>query len=246
MHTLGKRARILVFPRYGVNCFAVPARYGSSLNVLATSLRHQPHKNRANTTHYLSLPHECHIINRKTKRAEAVIKELKTVIARVLNSNSGSSSTTRQRGGGEFSSAARGKPKRPRSERGNCEPDLGHRTIGDQKYEEQEQWEQAVDERENTPGWRAEAGSVDARGCHNREPSISRSEEEATVPTAPTSVDVWGMLDTYVSRRSDVARANCHVKAIEAMRKVGVYCESGQRASMEFGGFDEVIFSRIL
>lgn len=36
-----------------------------------------------------------------------------------------------------------------------------------------------------------------------------------------TSGDVWGMLDSYVHRRSEVARANRHLSVIEAMRKVG-------------------------
>lgn len=35
-----------------------------------------------------------------------------------------------------------------------------------------------------------------------------------------TSSDVWGMLNSYVHRRSEVAKANRHVRAIEAMRKV--------------------------
>ncbi|CAM9180566.1 unnamed protein product [Hapterophycus canaliculatus] len=34
-----------------------------------------------------------------------------------------------------------------------------------------------------------------------------------------TSGDVWGMLDSYVHRRSEVARANRHLRVIEAMRK---------------------------
>ncbi|CAM9415816.1 unnamed protein product, partial [Scytosiphon promiscuus] len=34
-----------------------------------------------------------------------------------------------------------------------------------------------------------------------------------------TSGDVWGMLDSYVHRRSEVARANRHLSVIEAMRK---------------------------
>lgn len=37
---------------------------------------------------------------------------------------------------------------------------------------------------------------------------------------AVTSTDVWSMLDSYVHRRSEVARANRHVRAIEAMRRV--------------------------
>ena len=35
-----------------------------------------------------------------------------------------------------------------------------------------------------------------------------------------TTGDVWGMLDSYVHRRSEVARANRHLGAIEAMRRV--------------------------
>lgn len=35
-----------------------------------------------------------------------------------------------------------------------------------------------------------------------------------------TSGDVWGMLDSYVHRRSEVARANRHLGAIQAMRRV--------------------------
>lgn len=35
-----------------------------------------------------------------------------------------------------------------------------------------------------------------------------------------SSADVWSMLDSYINQRSEVARANRHVRAIEAMRKV--------------------------
>lgn len=35
-----------------------------------------------------------------------------------------------------------------------------------------------------------------------------------------TSGDVWGMLDSYVHRRSEVTRANRHLGVIEAMRRV--------------------------
>lgn len=56
----------------------------------------------------------------------------------------------------------------------------------------------------------------------------ARGEEDDDIPellpcgsgSEVTSGDVWGMLDSYVHRRSEVARANRHLGAIEAMRRV--------------------------
>lgn len=61
-----------------------------------------------------------------------------------------------------------------------------------------------------------------------------------------TSGDVWGMLDSYVHRRSEVARANRHLGAIEAMRKVseaGARCESNSTVTFHVAFVYEDFFA---
>lgn len=162
-----------------------------------------------------------------------MIQELKTVTTRVLRNNNnnnnsnknGSRSSNGQGSGTGFSSEERVKLKHARSGTRDCGSSLGRHTASDPEFEEQAEWIQEVSGggirgQENEPGWRIERSPIDARDCHSRGPSTGRSEGEAMAPAAPTSADVWSMLDTYFSRRSDVARANFHVKAVEAMRKV--------------------------
>lgn len=74
-------------------------------------------------------------------------------------------------------------------------------------------------------GWSelAEGGRTGSRVCSNclgplaAERLKYRKQERAA---RASSTDVWSMLDAYVRRRSGVARAKCHVKAIEVMREV--------------------------
>lgn len=71
-------------------------------------------------------------------------------------------------------------------------------------------------ERSNRPTYGGGYGEGEDNGDAEDIPELLPCGSSSEV----TSGDVWGMLDSYVHRRSEVARANRHLSVIEAMRKV--------------------------
>lgn len=109
------------------------------------------------------------------------------------------------------------KHRRSTSDNGDIEHG-GDRTCSENTggYEDGKSYEERTS-RPNAGSNREEGEEADGQGGAGEESEAGRDGISASEDT--TSTDVWGMLDNYVRRRSEVARANRHVSAIEAMRQ---------------------------